>query len=824
MAAAAIQALEESVRRSGTRALGRLAPWSQDTREELALNLSLLAEAFLQLLASGLGTLALVWATVVLLGGYSTALVRTDFWFTTAIVFVETARIVGYNSAPEAKFFLGVPAAFYHLRHVLRVTSATNIVGLLAMAPALVVLAPIFLAIACMSLSLIRLHGITNPRRHDEYGGPNNGGNLKPALILFYSLVLAQGVLFLLWFPVAMNRLDIAKPLGSKYLANELLRRKKNLENYSSSRNNNKDQVNEEEEMELVDRYVTSIAETCIQKGVSGTINTTLVSFAAELLLQSQHPDDYISAVSVLHSLVIKNKERSDAAIDQICASEKLVCRLVRMLRSSGNLVSIPQPQRIETAKQTKNDLDVDIKAHVAQIVAKLACKLRLADIPGAGHCISSLLDYSHPISMKVRNKTGSSDDDRGGVNYQLRTTDIESESRDRDQDQEEETSKPLFLHGLVILRELAADPENCTEMYSTMDLVHKIIAPISSGLLMAIKNDETTVEVVKESLRVLAKLTSGTAGESGRKLCHELTTTTTKYGSRTAENLLWILRNSSDQEMGERATEILSRLTLSKQTMHDFVVVLQRRLLVDPDQDSPLRTEAAGKALSALVTSRGHEFRDKFPDIHQLLTIMGAADDAYCKEYRVVMAEMLAKICARSRTDQDRNLLSSVASNALSTVLKAIVTETGMDRKFLASFLGLAVQIREKLATAEAFADAVTGLLPMGNNVFAEKLERIIEMTNDSEDETCLAIMKSVTKLVTWMTEIDTISPGYSIEYFPRDNIVNKLEDAVEAMAHLERYMVMTGGADENKGYVTLQMLVETARNKLVSPSWQQR
>ncbi|XP_066334814.1 uncharacterized protein [Miscanthus floridulus] len=726
MAAAAIQALEESVRRSGTRALGRLAPWSQDTREELALNLSLLAEAFLQLLASGLGTLALVWATVVLLGGYSTALVRTDFWFTTAIVFVETA-----------------------------------------------------------------------------------------------SLVLAQGVLFLLWFPVAMNRLNIAKPLGSKYLANELLRRKKNLENYSSSRNNNKDQVNEEE-MELVDRYVTSIAETCIQKGVSGTINTTVVSFTAELLLQSQHPDDYISAVSVLHSLVIKNKERSDAAIDQICASEKLVCRLVRMLRSSENLVSIPQPQRIEIAKQTKNDLDADIKAHVAQIVAKLACKLRLADIPGAGHCISSLLDYSHPISMKVRNKAGRSDDDRGGVNYQLRTTDIESESRDRDQ--EEETSKPLFLHGLVILRELAADPENCTEMYSTMDLVHKIIAPISNGLLMAIKNDETTVEVVRESLRVLAKLTSGTAGESGRKLCHELTTTTTKYGRRTAENLLWILRNSRDQEMGQRATEILSRLTLSKQTMHDFVVVLQRRLLVDPDQDSPLRTEAAGKALSALVTSRGHEFRDKFPDIHQLLTIMGAADDAYCKEYRVVMAEMLAKICARSRTDQDRNLLSSVASNALSTVLKGIVTETGMDRKFLSSFLGLAVQIREKLATAEAFADAVTGLLPMGNNVFAEKLERIIEMTNDSEDETCLAIMKSVTKLVTWMTEIDTISPGYNIEYFPRDNIVKKLEDAVEAMAHLERYMVMTGGADENKGYVTLQMLVETARNKLVSPSWQQR
>jgi hypothetical protein len=92
---------------------------------------------------------------------------------------------------------------------------------------------------------------------------------------------------------------------------------------------------------------------------------------------------------------------------------------------------------------------------------------------------------------------------------------------------------------------------------------------------------------------------------------------------------------------------------------MRDFVVVLQH-LLVDP-QDSPLRTEA-GKALSALVRSRGDEFPDKFPDIQQLLTIMGAADDAYSKEYRVVTAEMLAKICAKSST-------AEVQSNALSTV-----------------------------------------------------------------------------------------------------------------------------------------------------------
>ena len=56
--------------------------------------------------------------------------------------------------------------------------------------------------------------------------------------------------------------------------------------------------------------------------------------------------------------------------------------------------------------------------------------------------------------------------------------------------------------------------------------------------------------------------------------------------------------------------------------------------------------------------------------------------------------------------------------SPLLLQLLKAIVTEATnltelvkRNSKFLASFLGLAVQIREKLVTAEAFADAVTGL-----------------------------------------------------------------------------------------------------------------
>jgi hypothetical protein len=44
-------------------------------------------------LGHGLGMLAFTWATVVVLGGFSTDLGK-DFWYATAIVFLEPFRYV----------------------------------------------------------------------------------------------------------------------------------------------------------------------------------------------------------------------------------------------------------------------------------------------------------------------------------------------------------------------------------------------------------------------------------------------------------------------------------------------------------------------------------------------------------------------------------------------------------------------------------------------------------------------------------------------------------------------------------------------------------
>ena len=98
--------LKDALQLQGARGLDLERPTSGDTPlhqvPELPLNICMVSEMFLQILATGLGALALVWATVVLLGGFSTSLQTADFWVITAIVFIQTARYVPPQSSPSS--------------------------------------------------------------------------------------------------------------------------------------------------------------------------------------------------------------------------------------------------------------------------------------------------------------------------------------------------------------------------------------------------------------------------------------------------------------------------------------------------------------------------------------------------------------------------------------------------------------------------------------------------------------------------------------------------------------------------------------------------
>lgn len=81
--------LQESVQRQGARG----GDTSDDELPELSLNICLVSEELVLILASGVGTLAIVWATVVLFfGGFSAFLHVADLWVIRGIVFVQAAK------------------------------------------------------------------------------------------------------------------------------------------------------------------------------------------------------------------------------------------------------------------------------------------------------------------------------------------------------------------------------------------------------------------------------------------------------------------------------------------------------------------------------------------------------------------------------------------------------------------------------------------------------------------------------------------------------------------------------------------------------------
>uniref|UniRef100_K3ZNP9 DUF4220 domain-containing protein n=1 Tax=Setaria italica TaxID=4555 RepID=K3ZNP9_SETIT len=60
--------------------------------EEMSLKTYVLSQTYLLMAVTGLGFLAFTWSTVVLLGGFATALHRKDFWCLTVISMIQVAR------------------------------------------------------------------------------------------------------------------------------------------------------------------------------------------------------------------------------------------------------------------------------------------------------------------------------------------------------------------------------------------------------------------------------------------------------------------------------------------------------------------------------------------------------------------------------------------------------------------------------------------------------------------------------------------------------------------------------------------------------------
>lgn len=632
---------------------------------EKKLTLFALRLAVLEKAATGLGTLSFIWATVVLLGGFAITLEKTDFWFITIILLIEGARIfsrsrelewqhqatwsladVGIHSFRAIKFsshFVAravkvicrpisvVKMASLHSRgedsgdseppsprRRRRQWDQKKMVPTRTWTSSEVPLFPyakwmftprnmgkilhwlqIASATTCLALSLMKLI-------KQDYGEvekeDTDRRNRKSALNIFYSLALAEALLFLMEKAYWEWKVYFWKLL---------------------------EEVNKECElgpagMVSVKRFFYDAYSKCVYGSIFDGLKMDMVSFAMELL-GSNSPDEQLSGALILRKFAMSPRF-SDDTLQKIGTNISVMERLVEMLN-------------------WKNVEDEEIRLSSAEILSKLAGKkqnaLRVAGIPGAMESISSLLQIS-------RNLPGACDEICekriifDSENYGFWT----------------------FNHlGLLILKKLARDHDNCGKIGNTRGLLPKIIDFTQAGerLLKDKTATPTQILTLKRSLQVV-KMLASTTGATGKELRKEISEVVF-----TISNIRDILR------YGEKHTtlqclgiDILKSLALEEEATERiggtggvlkelFAIFFKEGL---QDDQSHVRT-AAGEALAMLVLESKNNchrvLRLKMTD-----KLVAALQDPLL---RINAARILRNLCVYSGSDSYEHLGSLTAA-----------------------------------------------------------------------------------------------------------------------------------------------------------------
>lgn len=454
---------------------------------EKNLTLFALRLAILEKVASRLGALGFVWATVVLLGGFAITLSNTDFWVVTVILLVESARI--FSRSHELEWQHQSTWSLAELRrHSFRLLRAPSFIFLRRPSSALndarsavassgrrrtwesgeVPLLPyarwFFLssnisralywlqlvsAMACVTLSLERLIS-------QDYGEMEKCGtdkrNRKAALFVFYGTALAEAALFLAEKAYWEWKISICK----------LLERVSQECGFGPGGN------------VYVRRFFYDAYSMCINGSIFDGLKMDLVTFAEELLA-SDSGNEQLMGTQIIRTFV-KSEKFAGETLRKVGNSEGVIQRLLEMLN-------------------WKNPAEVKIRLSAAEIVSKLAGKnqkaLRVAGIPGAMESIGSLLH------------TG-------------RFSDVE--------DLAEDYYSALNLLGLLILKKLARDHGNCGKIGNTRGLLPKIINFTGDGEKMLRNGHLTDAQITgfRRSLQLLKRLARAT-GPTGEQLRREI-------------------------------------------------------------------------------------------------------------------------------------------------------------------------------------------------------------------------------------------------------------------------------------------------------------
>ncbi|CAK8531025.1 unnamed protein product [Lathyrus sativus] len=762
---------------------------------EKKLTLFALRLAVLEKAATGLGTLGFIWATVVLLGGFAITLDKTDFWFITIILLIEGTRIFSRShelewqhqatwSITESGIYsfkmlrtssnlilqsiknLCRPindAVKKHRRDTVeanvvtprssdnRNTRTTTRTWISSDVPLLPYAKWFFLsrhiskvlywlqllsATACVVLSLTKLI------RHD-YGeiakGDTDKRNRASALNIFYALALAEALLFLTEKAYWEWKISYC----------ELL-----------------DEVNKECElgpsgMVSIRRFFYDAYSRCVNGSIFDGLKMDMVSFAMDLLA-SNSPDEKLIGARIIRQFA--NSERfSDDTLQKIGISISLVERLVEMLNWTDHK-------------------EEELRLSAAEILSKLAGKkqnsLRIAGIPGAMESISSLLQTSRNC-MHAADEVGEKKLIFDHPSYGFWT----------------------FNHlGLLILKKLAHDHDNCGKIGNTRGLLPKIV-DFTHAEESLLKNENVTpsqIQTVKRSLQ-LVKMLASTTGTYGKHLRKEISEVVF-----TISNIRDILRHGEKHPLLQKLSiEILTSLALEGEAteriggtggvLRELFNIFFRQSIPDNQKDV---TMVAGEALAMLALESKY-------NCHRILKlrVIGRLVEALkIPLIRVSAARILRNLCNYSGSECFNQLKGITA--AAPTVLQAIMLQ---ENKLQEVMVGLAANIFTFMSSSESrYVFQETGITE------AELAKKLVQILKKHQYPATKVprIRRFVIELAIWMMK----DKKENINNFKDLQMDEVLEDVLETTSELESFNVFSGTVGLNRHNLTIHSLVETA------------
>ncbi|XP_058201603.1 uncharacterized protein LOC131316299 [Rhododendron vialii] len=735
---------------------------------ERKLTLLALRLAVLEKVATGLGTLGFIWATVVLLGGFAVTLSKTDFWFITMILLIEGTRIFSRSHELEWQQHQTTLAGIMKVNKINKVpeesrrkwdqkkmlpqTWKTSNFPILPF-PHWTLMSKnvskvlfglqLASATACTVLSLMKLI-------EHNYGelekGDTDDRNRKAALTIFYSLALAEALLFLLEKAYWEWKVIYCKVL---------------------------EEVNEACDlgpsgMVLITRFFYVAYSRCVNGSNFDGLKMDLVSFAMDLLA-SNLLDEQLIGIRILNKFAL-DEQLSNDALRKIGTTSLVVERLVKML--------------------TWKDLEKEeIRQRAAEILSRLASKeqnaLRLSGIPGAMASISSLLQNHrmlHGVEDEIPEKISIHDNE----SYRLCT---------------------FNYLGLLILRKLARDHDNCGKIGNTRGLLHKIIDFSKAGERL-LKDENVVLPqilMVKQSLQVL-KLLASTTGTTGKKLRYEIS-----EDVFTISNIRDILKYGEKQKKLQKlGIEILTCLGMESDAREEIGGtggVLKELLNIFfkegmPENQDDVRT-AAGEALAMLA----FESKSNCCRILNLKVIEKLIKALEVPFLCINAGKILKNLCIYVGEDCSLHLWGVI--DALPIVLGAIMSEENKENKLEEVLVGLAANVVKFMTCEESSI-----MFERARIQEAELAEELVKILNKYQKPTIKTprIRRFVIELAIWMMRNNEIN----VRIFKDLGIVKEMQSVIETTTKLENFKIFCGPVGMSQDSTTIHSLVESAMELL--------